>query len=218
LILEPSIGGALKTERKGAAAYTLDVRGRAAHSGLDPEKGINAAVEAAHQLLAVAGLGHPELGTTVSPNVVAAGTATNTIPAAASVRIDVRVTSVEEQKRVDAALRALAPMLPGARVTVECLNSTPPMPRAATRELFALARQVAATLGLPSLQEASVGGSSDGNLIAGLGVPVLDGLGAVGDRAHADGEFVEIGSMAERAALVAALVSELAGAQTSRAV
>lgn len=209
LVLEPSAGGAIKTERKGASAYVLGIRGRAAHAGLEPEKGINAAIEAAHQVLAISQLANAELATTVSPNVVIAGTATNTIPAAATVRIDVRVRSVAEQERVDAALRALTPVLPGAAVAIELIGSTPPMPRSATAELFDLARTVGESLGLPPLEEASVGGGSDGNHIASLGVPVLDGLGAVGGGAHAEGEFVSIEAMPERAALVAALVNEL---------
>jgi glutamate carboxypeptidase len=211
LILEPSADGALKTERKGASSYVVEARGRAAHAGLDPDKGINAAVEAAHQVLAIAGLANPELGTTVSPNVVVAGTATNTIPAAASIRIDVRVTSVAEQERVDAALRALTPELPGTSVMVECTASAPPMPRSASSELFARARRLAVDLDLPVLEERSVGGGSDGNFIASLGVPVLDGLGAVGGAAHAEGEYVDISAMPKRAALVAALVTELLG-------
>ncbi|MDQ3963786.1 MAG: M20 family metallopeptidase [Actinomycetota bacterium] len=209
LVLEPSAGGALKTERKGSSAYVVEVRGRAAHAGLEPEKGINAAIEAAHQVLAIAELADPELRTTVSPNVVMAGTATNTIPALATVRIDVRVTSEEEQERVDAALRALLPVLPGTTVSVERTGSAPPMPRSATSELFTLAGKVGEGLGLPPLDEASVGGGSDGNYIASLGVPVLDGLGAVGGGAHAEGEYVEIDAMPERAALVAGLVTEL---------
>lgn len=209
LVLEPSAEGAIKTERKGASAYVLDIRGRAAHAGLEPEKGINAAIEAAHQVLAIAQLANPQLATTVSPNVVISGTATNTIPAAATVRIDVRVKAVAEQERVDTALRGLTPVLPGATVAIELVGSTPPMPRSATAELFDLARKVGGTLGLPPLEEASVGGGSDGNHIASIGVPVLDGLGAVGGAAHAEGEYVEIARMPERAALVAALVNEV---------
>jgi glutamate carboxypeptidase len=209
LVVEPSARGALKTERKGTGAYLVEVRGRAAHAGLDPEKGINAAVEAAHQVLAAAQLARPEQGTTVSPNVVAAGTATNTIPAAATIKIDVRAASVEEQERVDRGLRALTSVLPGTSVTVERIGSAPPMPRGASSELFALAGQVAEALGLPPLEEASVGGGSDGNFIAGVGVPVLDGLGPVGNHAHAEGEYVEIPKMPERAALLAALVEKL---------
>ena len=211
LVLEPSSGGALKTERKGAAAYVVEVRGRAAHAGLDPEKGINAAIEAAHQVLAVAELARPDVGTTVSPTVIAAGTATNTIPAAATVRIDVRARTAEEQARVDTALRGLRSVMLGATIAVERVGGTPPMPHSSTTELFERAQRLAETLGLPALEEVSVGGGSDGNLIAALGVPVLDGLGAVGDGAHAEGEYVEIDAMPERAALVAALVAELAG-------
>jgi len=209
LVIEPSAAGALKTERKGTGTYVIEIRGRAAHAGLDPEKGINAAVEAAHQVLKVAQLDRPEVGTTVSPNVVVSGTATNTIPAAATVKVDVRNATAEEQERVDAALHALEPVLAGATVTVERLAGAPPLPRSASTELFARAQRLAATLGLPPLTEASVGGGSDGNLIAGLGVPVLDGLGPVGDNAHAEGEYVDIDAMPERAALVAALVDEL---------
>lgn len=209
LILEPSAAGALKTERKGTSSYVLEIRGRAAHAGLDPEKSINAAVEAAHQVLAVAQLARPDLGTTVNPNVVAAGTSTNTIAGTASVSIDVRVLSVEEQKRITAALSTLEPVLPGATVTVRNVASAPPMPRSATTQLFARAKRLAGALDLPPLEETSVGGGSDGNFIASLGVPVLDGLGAVGDRAHAAGEYVDVNAMPERAALVAALVGEL---------
>ncbi len=209
LVLEPSAQGALKTERKGAAGYRLDVKGRAAHAGLDPEKGVNAAIELAHQVLAIADLARPELGTTVSPNVMAAGTATNTIPGAASLKIDVRATTVEEQERVDAALRALTPVTTGTSLLIERMAGAPPMPHSAAAELFALAQKLAAEMDLPPLEEKSVGGGSDGNFIAGMGVPTLDGLGAVGDGAHAEGEHIQVSAMPERAALVAALVDEL---------
>jgi glutamate carboxypeptidase len=209
LVLEPSAHGALKTERKGVGSYRLDVRGRAAHAGLDPDKGINAAVELAHQILAVSELARPEAGTNVSPNVARAGTSANTIPAAASAKIDVRAASLEEQERVDAALRGLTPVTPGTTVSVERVASSPPLPRSASTELFALAQRIATELGLEPLEEVSVGGGSDGNIVAGMGVRVLDGLGAVGDGAHAEGEHIEINALPERTALVAALVSEL---------
>jgi glutamate carboxypeptidase len=209
LVLEPSSAGALKTERKGVALYRIDVRGRAAHAGLDPEKGANAAVELAHQLLAVAALERPELGTTVTPSLVAAGSAANTVPASASAQVDVRVRTRDESERVAAAFAALAPVTPGTSVGVERGVELPPMERSASAALYGRAQRLAVLLGLPPLTEASVGGGSDGSVLAGLGVPVLDGLGAVGDHAHAEGEYVEVDALAERAALVAALVGDL---------
>ena len=209
LVLEPSAGGALKTERKGVSLYQITVRGRAAHAGLDPEKGANAAVELAHQVLAAAALARPDLGTTVTPTLVAAGTAVNTVPAEASARVDVRVRTESEAGRISAALAALEPVDPATSVDVERSISIPPLERAASVELFARAQELAVELGLATLAEAAVGGGSDGNVLAGLGLQVLDGLGAVGDHAHAEGEYVEVEELAERAALVAALVQDL---------
>jgi glutamate carboxypeptidase len=209
LVLEPSAAGALKTERKGVAIYRLDVEGRAAHAGLDPESGVNAAVELVHQLLAVVELADPARGTTVNPGIVAAGTAVNTVPAAATAQIDVRTSTRAEAERIDAAFHAMRPVTAGAALAVERVGAVPPLERSASASLFARADALAARLGLPALTEAAVGGGSDGNLIAALGVPTLDGLGAVGDHAHARGEYVRVGAMAERAALVAALVREL---------
>jgi glutamate carboxypeptidase len=209
LVLEPSARGSLKTERKGVALYRIEVRGRAAHAGLDPEKGANAAVEIAHQLIAIAALAHPDVGTQVTPTLVAAGTAVNTVPALASAQVDVRVRTSAEAERVASALAALRPVLPGTFLDVERSVSIPPLERAASAALFARAQGVAGRLGLEELTEAAVGGGSDGSVLAAMGVPVLDGLGAVGDHAHAEGEYVEIGALAERAALVAALVRDL---------
>jgi glutamate carboxypeptidase len=209
LVLEPSAAGALKTARKGVAGYRIDVRGRAAHPGLDPEQGANAAVELAHQLLAAAALSRPEVGTVVTPTVVSAGTASNTVPAEASAHVDVRVPTAAEADRVRAALRALRPVGKGTSVRVELTAEVPPLERRASAALYGRAQELAHGLGLPPLAEAAVGGGSDGNLLAGLGLAVLDGLGAVGDHAHAEGEYVEVGALAERAALVAALVEDL---------
>jgi len=209
LVLEPSSAGALKTERKGVALYRIEVRGRAAHAGLDPEKGANAAVELAHQLLAVAALARPELGTTVTPSLVAAGTAANTVPASASAQVDVRVPTRDESERIAAAFAALAPVTAGTSLSVEHGVELPPMERSSSAALYERAQRLADELGLPPLREAAVGGGSDGSVLAGLGVPVLDGLGAVGDHAHAEGEYVEVDALAERAALVAALVQDL---------
>lgn len=209
LVLEPSAHGALKTERKGASIYRVDVTGRAAHAGLDPEKGRNAAIELAHQLLAIAALSSLEEGTTVTPSVVAAGTTMNTVPAHASAHVDVRARTAKEAERVDAALAALRPVTQGTTLTVDRYVRVPPLERRAAADLFRRAQGLAQELGLSPLREAAVGGGSDGNLLASLGVPTLDGLGAVGDHAHGEGEFVEVAAMAERAALVAALVADL---------
>ncbi len=209
LVLEPSAGGALKTERKGVSLYRINVRGRAAHAGLDPEKGANAAVELAHQLLAVAALARPELGTTVTPTLVAAGTAVNTVPAEASARVDVRVRTELEAGRIAAAFAALEPVDPATSLDVERSISIPPLEHAASAALFARAQELAGGLGLAALTEAAVGGGSDGSVLAALGLRVLDGLGAVGDHAHGEGEYVVVDELAERAALVAALVQDL---------
>jgi glutamate carboxypeptidase len=212
LVLEASAdGGALKTARKGTSAYRVHATGRAAHAGLEPERGVNASIELAHQLLAVAALGDPALGTTVTPTVLAAGTTTNTVPAAGEFAVDVRARDVAEQGRVDRALRALRPVLPGARLTVSGGPNRPPLSSAASSELYARAVKLAVALGQPAPGRAAVGGGSDGNFTAGLGIPTLDGLGALGGGAHADDEHVLIGELPARAALVAALVADLLG-------
>jgi glutamate carboxypeptidase len=211
LVAEPSFDGALKTERKGVALYRLEAGGRAAHAGLDPESGINAALEVARQVVDLAGLADPESGTTVTPSLVSAGTAANTVPASATAHFDVRFATGEEGERVAAGFRAVRARIPGATVKAEQEAFVPPLERSSSGELYELARRLNAELELPDLREASVGGGSDGNHIAALGVPTLDGLGAVGGHAHAEGEFVFVSAMAERAALLAALVSELLG-------
>lgn len=202
-------GGALKTGRKGTSWYRIGVTGRAAHAGGEPEKGINAAVELAHLILAVNGMGVPALGTTVTPTVASAGTTTNTVPAAAVLNIDVRARTAAEQERVHAAMLALAPTLPGAALSVEGAINRPPMEPSAAADLFATAMRLAEREGLGPLTQRSVGGGSDGNFTAALGVPTLDGLGAVGGGAHAADEHVMLGEIVPRTALLAALVQEL---------
>ena len=211
LILEPSAAGALKVARKGTSMYEIHVVGRSAHAGLEPERGINATVELAHQVLAVNSLGRPEAGTTVTPTVVSAGTTTNTVPAEAILHIDGRATEVAEQERVDAAIRRLAPVLPGADLRIEGGINRPPLEAASSASLVPLAASVAARLGIGELEGVAVGGASDGNFTAGIGVPTLDGLGADGDKAHAEGEYVRLAAMPERAALVAGMLAELLG-------
>ncbi|MFG2623019.1 M20/M25/M40 family metallo-hydrolase [Streptomyces sp. NPDC048507] len=212
LVTEPSApGGALKTGRKGVSIYDITVHGRAAHSGLDPEKGINAAVELAHQVLAIedvaaAATTRTGPGTTLTPTLMAAGTANNTVPALATLNIDVRVPTPDAQAVVDRLLRGLRPRLPGARLDIGGGPNRPPLDHTASAHLFDVAAARAAGLGLAPLRQASVGGASDGNYTAGVGCPTLDGLGAVGDGAHADHEHVVTATMPERAALLAHLV------------
>jgi glutamate carboxypeptidase len=212
LVLEPSANGALKTERKGASRYRIRIKGRAAHAGLDPERGANAGVELAQQILAIDALGREDHLTTVTPTLASAGTSGNTVPGSAQVEVDVRALSSDELDRVDRELHGLGPTVEGTSLDVQLLGRAPPMPRTASKDLFALARRTADELGIGPLKEASVGGGSDGNFIASLGVPVLDGLGPVGGGAHARTEHVVVSAMPERAALVAALVAELTNA------
>lgn len=197
-------GGGLKTARKGCGAFQVSIAGRASHAGLEPEAGVNALVEAAHQVLDIAALSRPELGTTVTPTVASAGTLENVVPAEATVVVDVRVESAEEKERVEAAFAGLAPHVDGARITVEGSIGRPPMPASAAAELFFLAQQLQ-----PGIEAKAVGGGSDGNFTAAMGVPTLDGLGAVGGGAHADHEYVVIDAMAERARLAAGLVQAI---------
>jgi glutamate carboxypeptidase len=209
LVLEPSAGGALKVARKGVSMYRVTVHGRAAHAGLEPERGVNALVELAHRVVALGALAAPELGTTVTPTIGHAGTAGNVVPALASLEVDVRALQPDEQRRVDDAVRAMSTSVPGAEVVVEGGSNRPPLPEQASRGLFDRAQAVASRLGLGTLRGVTVGGGSDGNFTAAVGTPTLDGLGAVGDGAHAEHEHVVIDSMAERAALVTGLVEDL---------
>lgn len=203
---EPSAAAALKVERKGVSLYAVQVTGRAAHAGLEPELGVNASIELAHQVLAVAGLQDVAAGTTVTPTVLSAGTTTNTVPAAGQIRVDVRARSEAEQDRVDAAIQALAPVLEGASLRIEGGKNRPPLERHRSEALLARAVQAYRELGYGELGAVAVGGASDGNFTAGLGIPTLDGLGAVGDGAHAEGEWVSVPDLARRARLLATLV------------
>lgn len=212
LIIEPSADAALKTARKGVSLYALEIEGRAAHAGLEPERGANALIELAHQVLAVERLARPDVGTTVTPTVAAAGTVANVIPASARLTVDVRAATSDEQLRVDGAMHALQPTMEGTRVTVTGAPNRPPLPSSASADLFRRASAIAEQMGLGPLRGAEVGGGSDGNFTAGVGTPTLDGLGPVGAGAHAEGEHVVVAAMAERAALLAALVDELRGA------
>ncbi|MYU06008.1 M20/M25/M40 family metallo-hydrolase [Streptomyces sp. SID8366] len=207
-------GGALKTSRKGVSSYEITVHGRAAHSGLEPDKGINAATELAHQLLALQTIAdqvnaQTGPGTTLTPTLMSAGTANNTVPARAELSVDVRVPTAAAQDAVDHLVRSLTPRLPGARLEIGGGPNRPPLDPDASRKLFALATGTAAQLDLGPLEQAAVGGASDGNYSAGVGCPTLDGLGAVGDGAHAAHEHILTATMPDRARLLAHLVGAL---------
>ncbi len=219
LVLEASApGGALKIERKGVSLYDVRARGRAAHAGLEPERGVNATVELAQQILAVAALADPDCGTTVTPTLLASGTTSNTVPADGHFTVDVRVRGVAEQARVDAAMQGLRPVLEGARLEIGGGPNRPPLERASSAVLLARAVDLATQLGIAPITGAAVGGASDGNFTAGVGAPTLDGLGAVGGGAHADDEHVLVSELAPRTALVGALIADvLDGASRSKA-
>jgi glutamate carboxypeptidase len=210
LVLEAAAdGGALKTARKGTSDYRIEIGGRTAHAGLNPERGVNATIEAAHQILTLAALNDPARGSTVTPTQLSSGTAANTVPGSARLAVDVRATTRSEQERIDARVRALTPTLEGAEIVVAGGLSRPPFPAAASAALYQRATRIADDLGLGPLGAVSVGGASDGNLTADLGRPTLDGLGAVGGGAHADDEHVVIETVAERVALLTALLTDL---------
>lgn len=210
LVLEPSEGGALKTARKGVALYRLGVSGRAAHAGLEPHKGVNALVELAHQVLTISDLADRDRGTTVTPTVGSAGTTTNTVPEQAFVEVDVRAWEHAELDRVERALRALRPRDAGAELAFGGGVNRGPLEREMSVGLLGSARAVAERLGLAPVTETGVGGGSDGNITASVGVPTLDGLGPDGGGAHARHEWVELASVSDRASLVAGLLADRA--------
>jgi glutamate carboxypeptidase len=211
LVLEPSAGlhGALKTSRKGVGEYRVKITGRAAHAGLDFDKGHNAVLELARQLLDIAKFTDKRRGLTVSPDVIRGGTRTNVIPAEAEADVDVRVTRMADAARLDRRFRRLRSHNRHCRIEVSGGVNRPPLERTAgVVTLFQLARRLGRELGL-QLKEAAVGGGSDGNFTAALGIPTLDGLGAVGDGAHASHESVLIEHLAGRTALLARLIEEI---------
>jgi glutamate carboxypeptidase len=209
LVFEASADGAVKTARKGVGLFKVRTAGVEAHAGLDPAKGASAIDELARAVLALHGLSDPAAGTTVNVGVISGGTRQNVIAGAASGEIDVRVSSATEAARIDASVAALTARDPRATVTVEGGWNRPVMERSeAIAELYGLAREQAAELGV-TLRECSVGGASDGNFVAALGHPVLDGFGAVGDGAHARHEHISVEGMLERTALAAAVLHRL---------
>ncbi len=204
LVLEPAGGpdGKLKTRRKGVGTAELLVTGRAAHAGLDPQHGVNAVHEVALQIARIARFNDPRRGTTISPTQIEGGTRSNVIPAAARLVLDLRAERKADMRKLERRLKALRPVLPGAKIEVRGGFSRPPLERSASAALFAQAQQAARALGL-AIGETSAGGGSDGNFTAALGVPTLDGLGAVGEGPHSTNENVVVGALPERAALLA---------------
>jgi glutamate carboxypeptidase len=210
LVFEPALpGGAVKTARKGCGEFSITVGGVTAHAGIEPGKGANAIHELAEQILALERLQDPARGVSVNVNVARGGTRTNVIAGEATADVDVRAVSREDAARVEAAIRALRPHRPGTSLSIAGGFERPPLERsAAVARLYELARQVGTELGM-DLGEGSTGGGSDGNFTAALGVPTLDGLGAVGDGAHALHEHVDLDSLALRAALAAGLMARV---------
>jgi glutamate carboxypeptidase len=208
-VLEPAQGrqGAYKTARKGVGQFRLDVSGVPSHSGVDFSAGHSAVRELAWQIEQISALSDMERGTTVNVGVIGGGTQPNVVAAEAWAEIDVRVTTLEDAAEIERRLRELQSRDTACRLTVSGGLNRPPMERTAgTAALFELAQMVAAEFGIP-LEEASTGGGSDGNFTSALGVPTLDGMGAVGKGAHAENESIEVDSLVYRTALLAGVIA-----------
>ncbi len=210
-VLEPSVPpiGALKTFRKGVGRFAIEITGRPSHAGSAPEKGISAVTELAHQILYIQGLADKEKGTTVNVGVVSGGTKTNVVPAKAGADIDVRVTTLAEGERITRDILGTKPITEGAIVKARGGMNRPPMIRTEkTIEMFSLAKSLAKELGF-EIAEASTGGGSDGNFTAALGVPTIDGLGAVGAGGHAYDEHTIVEHIVPRTALLVRLLETI---------
>jgi glutamate carboxypeptidase len=211
LVLEPSQGpqGHLKTSRKGVGDITIRVRGRASHSGVDFEKGQSAIVELARQLLEIVKFTDLSRGITVNPGVIRGGTRSNVVAAEAWAEVDLRIVHAADAAVLEQKFAALKPFNPECSIETSGGINRPPMERTeGTVRLFSLAREIAGTLGW-RLEESSTGGGSDGNFTSALGIPTLDGLGALGEGAHASNESVVIQELPQRTALLAGLIRTL---------
>ncbi len=210
LVFEPALaGGAVKTSRKGVGEFEVRATGIASHAGAHPEAGASAIHELARQIVAIEALNDPVRGLSLNVGVIEGGTRSNVVAEQATARVDVRVRRAEDALRAEAALRALRPANPSVSLAVSGRMNRPPMERTAgVVRLYELARGVARAMGR-DLAEGATGGASDGNFTAALGVPTLDGLGAVGDGPHALHEHVVIKELGPRAALVAGLVAAI---------
>lgn len=207
LVLEPALGldGRVKTGRKGLGEIEIVATGRAAHAGLNPEDGINAIEEIALQIAGVSRWNDTRRGVTVNAGIIEGGTRTNVIPERARVVIDVRATRAADMRILERKFHALRPILRGAKLEIRGGFSRPPMERKNAAALYAKAQAISRQMNI-SLGEAFVGGGSDGNFTAALGVPTLDGLGAVGEGAHSPNENIVVHTLAKRAALLAQLL------------
>jgi glutamate carboxypeptidase len=211
LVLEPALGsdGRLKTARKGVGTAEIVVTGRSSHAGADPGAGVNAVHELALQIARLTKMNNPGRGITVQSTVVEGGTVSNVVPAHARAEIDIRYSHLADAPKLNKRLRGLRPILEGARIEVRGGINRPPLERTrGVRELFGRARSLMREIGV-DLGETTTGGGSDGNFTAALGVPTLDGLGAIGSGAHSPEEHVLIGSLPQRAALLAGLLFTL---------
>lgn len=210
LVLEPpASGGRVKTARKGTGMFLVQAKGRAAHAGLEPEKGASAVLELAHQVVRLHAMNDAPAGMSVNVGVVQGGTLSNVVPAAARAEIDIRFTTGEQGKWLEHEIFNLRAFDERVQLTVSGGINRPPMERTAkVQALYEHARQVASLLD-HELGETSVGGASDGNFVGALGVPVLDGLGIDGDGAHATHEHIVVDNIAQRGALIAALLATL---------
>jgi glutamate carboxypeptidase len=211
LVLEPSYGfqGAVKTARKGVGEYLVKVTGKASHAGLDFEKGVNAILELARQIQRVSSFTEIKKGLTVNVGIVSGGSRTNVVPAEAAGQVDVRIARMKDAAGIDKKMRSLRPFNRKCRIEITGGINRPPMERTAgVAALYEQAKAIAHDLGW-KLGEAAVGGGSDGNFTAGLGIPTLDGLGAVGDGAHAPHEHILISELPRRAALLAGLIERV---------
>jgi glutamate carboxypeptidase len=206
-VLEPAFGprGLLKTARKGVGEAELIVHGRASHAGLAPQEGINAIHELTRQLARIEGWNDFRRGVTVNAGIIEGGTRTNVIPERARAVLDLRALGISEMCAMERRLHALRPFHRGARLEITGGFRRPPLERKMSVSLFAHAKSLAKQMNL-TLGECTVGGGSDGNFTAALGIPTLDGLGAVGDGAHSSHEHILINTMPARAALLAALL------------
>jgi glutamate carboxypeptidase len=211
LVLEPSYGlkGAVKTARKGVGEYQVKVTGKASHAGLDFQKGVNAILELARQIEKIAGFSDLKKGLTVNVGIVSGGSRTNVVPAEALAQVDVRIMRMKDAAGIDKKMRGLRPFNRKCKVEVRGGVDRPPMERTAgIAAVYGMAVGIARELGW-SLDEAAVGGGSDGNFTAGMGIPTLDGLGGVGDGAHAVHEHILISELPRRAALLAGLIERV---------
>jgi len=211
LVLEPGTGlkGKLKTARKGVGDYLVRVNGRAAHAGIDFQTGASAVVELARQIQRIAGFTRIEQGITVNPGVISGGTRSNVIAAEAWAQVDIRVVRMKDAPALDKKFRSLKPFDKRCTVEVDGGLNRPPMERtAATKKLLQEARGFGRELGV-KIEDSLSGGGSDGNFTAALGIPTLDGLGGVGEGAHAANESILIDRIADRTALLAMLLSRL---------